>query len=92
MDTFGSVTKDISAGGIRFVSGYALKAGTILELRLQLGEGERSIDCLARVCRVEEDSLSAMFGVVAYYLDLSSANRVKLDNFVNEKLKEQENN
>ena len=87
-----SVTKDISAGGVRFVSGYALRAGTILELRIQTKKDERSVDCLARVCRVEEDSLSAMFSVVAYYLDLSSANRVRLDNFVNTKLKEQEKN
>jgi len=85
-----SITKNISAGGVRFVSGYALRAETILELRIQLHDDERSIDCLARVCRVEEDSMSAMFSVVAYYLDLSSASRVKLDNFVKAKIKEKE--
>jgi type II secretory ATPase GspE/PulE/Tfp pilus assembly ATPase PilB-like protein len=76
-----SVTKDISAGGLKFVSGYTLPLGTILELKVHLDKNERSIDCLAKVCRVEDDNLSAMFSLAVYYLDISSADRVKIDNF-----------
>jgi hypothetical protein len=76
-----SVTKDISAGGLKFVSGYTLPLGTILELKIHLDKNERSIDCLAKVCRVEDDNLSAMFSLAVYYLDISSADRVKIDNF-----------
>ena len=77
-----SLTKDISAGGLRFVSGYTLPVNTILDLRIQLGQGEKSIDCLARVCRVEDDNFSTMFNIVVYYLDISSADRVRIDHFV----------
>jgi type II secretory ATPase GspE/PulE/Tfp pilus assembly ATPase PilB-like protein len=77
-----SITKDISAGGLKFVSGYTLPLGTILELKVHLDKHERSIDCLAKVCRVEDDNLSAMFNLAVYYLDISSADRVKIDSFV----------
>jgi len=77
-----SVTKDISAGGVRFISGYTLPVGTILSVKIQLGKSDRRIDCLAKICRVEDDSLSAMYNLVAYYLDLSSADRVRINDFV----------
>ncbi|MFP4473032.1 MAG: ATPase, T2SS/T4P/T4SS family [Candidatus Omnitrophota bacterium] len=83
-----SVTKDISAGGIRFVSGYALPVGTVLDLSLYIEKG-RHIQCMARVCRVEDDTFSAMFYISAFYLDLSSADRVRLEDYVNTVLREQ---
>jgi len=83
-----SVTKDISAGGLRFVSGYTLPAGTILSLKIQLGKEQRSIDCMAKICRVEDDNLSSMFNLVVYYLDISSADRVKIKNFITVKMNE----
>jgi type II secretory ATPase GspE/PulE/Tfp pilus assembly ATPase PilB-like protein len=82
-----SVTRDISAGGLRFVSGYTLPVGTIIDVRIQLAGAEKSIDCLARVCRVEDDNLSAMFNIVVYYLDIPSADRVRIDHFVQEQRK-----
>ncbi len=81
-----SHTKDISAGGVSFGCGYVIPIGTILNIKIQLHEGERSIDCLARVCRIEEDAASGMFNIVAYYLDVSSADRVKLNQFAKLKL------
>lgn len=80
-----SITKDVSAGGLRFVSGYTLPIGTILDLKIQLEKG-RSIDCLAKVCRVEDDTLSAMFNLVVYFLDISSADRSRIDKYVKERL------
>lgn len=82
-----SVTRDISAGGLRFVSGYTLPVGTIIDVRIQLAGAEKSTDCLARVCRVEDDNLSAMFNIVVYYLDIPSADRVRIDHFVQEQRK-----
>jgi hypothetical protein len=84
-----SMTKDISAGGLRFISGYTLPVGTILELKMQLEPAQRSIDCLAKICRVEDDSLSAMFHLVAYYLDISSADRAQIDQYVQKQIKNQ---
>jgi len=83
-----SITKDISAGGLRFVSGYTLPIGTILDVKVQLEKG-RSIDCLAKVCRVEDDTLSAMFNLVVYFLDISSADRARIDKYVKQRLAEQ---
>jgi len=79
-----SVTKDISSGGVRFVSGYTLPVGTILDLKVQLNKNEKSIDCLAKICRVEDDALSSMFSIVAYYLDIPSGDRAKITQFVKE--------
>jgi len=86
-----SVTKDISAGGLRFISGYTLPVGTILQLKIQLDKDSRSVDCLAKICRIEDDNLSAMFNLVAYYLDISSADRVRLSDYVNKKIAESGN-
>ena len=77
-----SVTNDISAGGVRFVSGYALPVGTILDLKIHLGKTERSVDCLAKVCRVEDEHPSTMHSLSAFYLDITSADRVKINHFV----------
>ena len=84
-----SVTKDISAGGLRFVSGYPLALGTILDLKIHLDKSERSIDCLAKICRVEDDSPSAMHNLVVYYLDITSADRVKIDSFAKSLVKQE---
>ena len=86
-----SITKDISAGGVCFASGYSLPVGTILNFRIHLEEKDRSIDCLAKVCRIEDDQFSAMFHLVAYYLDISSADRVRIDEFVRRELARQGN-
>lgn len=80
-----SITKDISAGGVRFVTGYILPLGTILDLRIQLAKGDKSVNCLGKICRVEEDSVFAMYNLAVYFLDLSSADRVRLENFVRER-------
>ncbi len=77
-----SLTKDLSAGGVRFVSGYPLAVGTILDLKIHLERNERSIDCLAKICRVEDDNLSSMYNLVAYYLDISSSDRAKIEQFI----------
>ncbi len=79
-----SVTKDISAGGLRFISGYALPVGTIIELAMELKKGLPGIHCLAKVCRVEDDTFSAMFHLVVYYLDISSADRAVIEAFVSD--------
>lgn len=83
-----SLTKNISASGLRFVSGYALPVPTILDLKIQLEKSEATIHCLAKVCRVEDDVISAMFNLVAYYLDISSGDRVRITNFVKAQLEE----
>ena len=85
-----SVTKDISAGGVRFVSGYALPIGTILDMTIQVPDGKSSVRCLGKVCRVEDDAFSAMFHLVAFFLDISSSDRSRLNDFVESRLQKKE--
>ncbi|HPN88800.1 MAG TPA: PilZ domain-containing protein, partial [Candidatus Omnitrophota bacterium] len=81
-------TKDISAGGLKFESKILIKIGALIELKIQLEEGQKSISCLGKVCRLEEDSLKNVFTVVVYYLDISGADRAFINKFVEKKLKE----
>ncbi len=81
-----TVTEDISAGGLRFISKGAFPVGSILDIKIQLGDGSKAIDCLARVCRVEEDELNNIYTVVNYYLDVSSKDKALLTKYVNSRL------
>lgn len=79
---FATRTEDISAGGMRFISKGLLPVGSILGVKIQLQEGDKPIECLAKVCRVEEDGLKNIYAMVNYYLDLSSADRARISRFV----------
>lgn len=81
-----TVTEDISAGGLRFVAKELFSIGSMLDVKITLGEKHKPIHCLAKVCRVEEDSLSNVYTVIAYYLDITSADRAAINKFVMEKL------
>ena len=86
-----ALTHDISAGGLRFSSAATIAVGTILGLQIHIEKNERSIGCLAKVSRDEEDSSSSSkekgkFNIMVYYLDISSADRVKLTQFVKNKM------
>ncbi len=81
-----SVTEDISAGGVSFISKVLLSVGTIIELKIQLGQGQKSIECLSKVCRVEEDSLENVYKIVTYFLDISSADRSYINKYIESKL------
>ncbi len=77
-----SVTRDLSAGGLRFICGYALPMGTILDLRVRLPDGGPAVACLGRICRVEENARSGVYDLAVYFLDISSADRARVDRFV----------
>lgn len=85
-----TMTKDISAGGLRFISKEIHPIGSMLEVRIQLGDGQKSFDCLAKVCRVEKNDMDNVFTIVACYLDISSANRVAINKFVEKTLIQEE--
>ena len=82
-----SVTKDISAGGLTFLSKEMVPFGSILELTIETPDGESPIECLAKVVRVEEEADKAYYVAVSF-LVISGAQRARLDRFVEEKLKE----
>ncbi|MBF0523194.1 MAG: Flp pilus assembly complex ATPase component TadA [Candidatus Omnitrophica bacterium] len=81
-------TQDISAGGLKFESKMMMTVGTLLELKIQLEEGQKSVSCLGKVYRLEEDSLKNIFSIVTCFLDISGADRAFINKFVEKKLKE----
>jgi len=82
-----SVTKDISAGGLVFISNEAVPVGSILELKIELPNGEEPIECLARVVRIEEQELEQRYNVAVCFLDITGAERASLNKYVQTEFK-----
>jgi type II secretion system protein E len=85
-----SVTENISAGGLLFFSRQPLSMGAILELAIELPDEEKPIECLGRVVRVEEVEANKRYDIAVCYLDITSAQRVRLDKYIKSKLKGKE--
>ena len=83
-----SKTKDISAAGLTFTSSVFLQPGTILDLIIDLETGKKSIECLGKVCRVEEGATKDVFMMAVYYLEITNQDRDRLNEFVKTKLNE----
>jgi Tfp pilus assembly pilus retraction ATPase PilT len=77
-----SVTKNISAGGLLFFSNDPLPVSAIIELNMDLPDGEGSIGCLARVVRVEEAGQEHLYNVGVCFLDITGAERARLNKFI----------
>ncbi|MFH1190679.1 MAG: ATPase, T2SS/T4P/T4SS family [Candidatus Omnitrophota bacterium] len=77
-----TATKNISAGGLLFVAPDRLNIGSMLELKIELPNNSELIECLARVVRVEELKEEQEYDIAVCFLDLTSADRIKLDKFV----------
>ncbi|MDP3042448.1 MAG: ATPase, T2SS/T4P/T4SS family [Candidatus Omnitrophota bacterium] len=80
-----SAAKSISAGGLLFIAQDKLTVGLILELKIQLPNSEALIECLARVVRVEELIEQKEYDIAICFLDLTGADRTRLDKFVGQK-------
>ena len=79
-----SVTNDISAGGMRFVSSEAMPLGSILEMKIELpGEGG-PIECLARVVREEEAAEDGVYYVSTCFLDMTTSQKARIVKHVEE--------
>jgi len=76
------VTKDISAGGLLLFSDEVLPLGSILELNLELPNAGESIECLARVVRVEEIEEEKNYHIAVCFLDITGAQRARLNRYV----------
>ncbi len=84
-----SATKNISAGGLLFATKEAVPKASVLELKIDLPE-ELPITCLAKVVRVAEVATEKGYDVAVCFLDLSGADRSRLNKFVIEKFEEME--
>ena len=77
-----SVTKDISAGGLVFISNEIMPVGSIVEIKIEISHESGCIECTARVERAEKKDDA--YEIAVCFLDLTSADRRKLDAFVKE--------
>lgn len=78
---FSTFTANISAGGLLIKTEEYLIPGSVLELSLSLPEQE-AIKGLARVVRVEEIKPDIEYDVAVYFLDLSDAERSRLNRYL----------
>jgi len=77
-----SVTRNISAGGLLFVSCEPLTVGSILELTIELPDSNDPIDCLVKVLRVEQIEEGRNYDVAGHFLDISSSHRTRLEKYI----------
>ena len=77
-----SVTKNISAGGLFFVSREPIAVGSVLDMKIELPDASEVIGCLAKVLRVEEVEEERIYNVKVNFLDLTSAQRTRLNKYV----------
>ena len=83
-------TKNISAGGLLFESNETIAVGAILELVIELPDGQESIECLARVVRVKEIEINKSYDIGACFLDITSAQRAKLEKYIKKQITDKE--
>jgi type II secretory ATPase GspE/PulE/Tfp pilus assembly ATPase PilB-like protein len=77
-----SVTKNISPGGLLFISNEPLVIGSILELKVELPNDEEAVECLARVVRIDETGQMNSYNVAACFLDITGAQRSRLNKYI----------
>lgn len=77
-----NVTKNISAGGLLFVSSEPLLIDSILELKIELPDDQRPTECLSRVVRVEEIEEGKNYDIAVCLLDITGAERTRLNKYV----------
>ncbi len=82
-EQFGS-TKNLSAGGLVFMSPEPLKVGSVLELAIELPGAKEVIRCYAKTIRVETAEENGNYDIAVCFLDLSGVDRAHLDQFVRE--------
>jgi len=82
-----SVTKDISAGGMVFISDEPTPIGSILEVKIELPNGEEPVECLARVVRIEEGETEGKYSIAVCFLDITGAQRTRLNKYVQAEVK-----
>lgn len=80
------VTKNLSAGGLVFTSSEELKAGSVIELEIELPMDRSTIRCYAKAVRVVESVEKGFYDVSLCFLDLSGADRAKLAQFIREEI------
>jgi type II secretory ATPase GspE/PulE/Tfp pilus assembly ATPase PilB-like protein len=77
-----SVTENVSAGGLLFFSDEPLAINSILELKIELPESDKMLECLSKVIRIEDLESEHGFYVAVCFMDLSGHDRLRLNKHV----------
>ena len=80
-----SKTKNVSAGGLLFISNEQMPLGSILELKIALPDSSETIECLARVIRIEQKLGEENYDIAVCFLDITSAKRALLEAYIEDK-------
>jgi c-di-GMP-binding flagellar brake protein YcgR len=78
------LTKNISAGGLVFISDEFLAFGTVIEINIDLPQSQETIQCLGRVVRIKELDKNR-YDIAVCFLDMTGSQRSKLDKYVKER-------
>ena len=81
-----TVTADISAGGLTFVSRQPLLVGALVELRIEWSDGGKPIECLSRIVRVDATQEEDIFHTAVLFLDIVGADRARVEKYVDANL------
>ncbi|MCK5392979.1 MAG: PilZ domain-containing protein, partial [Candidatus Omnitrophica bacterium] len=78
-------TKNISAGGLIFVSEEYLSMECILSVKIKLPDGSEPIQCLSKVVSMSEIIPNKAYEVAVCFLDIASIQRARIDEYVRRK-------
>ncbi len=76
-----TTTINLSAGGLVFESKYQLPVHSVIEMMLDLPDGDKPVRCLAKIVRTEKDLPRCFYSAVCY-LDISGVERTRIDRYV----------
>ncbi len=77
------VTKNISAGGLLFNISEYFASGKIIEMKLELPDEARNVECLAKIIRCNEVIANKDYEVAVCFLDLPNSERRRLSRYIN---------
>jgi hypothetical protein len=83
-----NITKNISAGGLLFGSHDSMPVGAVLELKIEVPDGKKGIECLGRIIRIEEVEPQKSYNVAVCFLDITGPERMRLEKYVEAGLEE----
>ncbi|MCU0666236.1 MAG: Flp pilus assembly complex ATPase component TadA [Candidatus Omnitrophica bacterium] len=86
MPYINTMTKNVGGGGVLFSYHEPLVLGAILDISINISS-EININCLSRVVRVEEVEDGISYHIAICFLDLSGADRAKLNRLIIERSK-----
>lgn len=90
-DTLRTVnTKDISAGGLRFVSDEKIKKGTVLRIQLLIPPLLARVQAFAQVTGVRRQWPAAVYHISLAFIEITDAEFELLSRFIGERLSSRE--